>query len=135
MDRQRGRDFNRPRMCFISPVSCFLFSSLGILVLPRTLFYPTLFHYFSTPAAAFSQAFPPVCLTAASSVISYHQLFLLLHVVSLSLRFVKETIMVRREEKLVSILPVSARHSMVSVYSSPHGGEQGEWTERSPRPS
>lgn len=95
--------------------------------------------FLNSDRSFFVQLFPPVCLTAASSVISYHQLFLLLHVVSLSLRFVKETIMVRREEKLVSILPMSARHSMVSVYSSPHGGEQeggqGEWTERSPRPS
>lgn len=78
MDRQRGPDFNRPRMCFISPISCFLFFfPLGILVLPRTLFYPTLFHYFSTPAAAFSYdsslpyvSLPPLPLYPTTSFFS-----------------------------------------------------------------
>lgn len=137
MDRQRGPDFNRPRMCFISPVSCiFFFFSLGIFC--RALFY--LVPLFLNSGRSFF-----VRLSSRMSLCRLFRYILPLfspppRVVSLSLRFVKETIMVRRERRNwfrfflcrrgIRWYPLIRRHI---------GGEQeggwGEWTERSLRPS
>lgn len=113
MDRQRSPDFNRPRMRFISPALRFF--PLGIFAPPPP------FHYFSTPTAAFSHGFSPVCLTAAS-VIPGHFFFSSPPPTSNtaclpSLRFVKETIMVWREEKLVSILPACVGEAFDGIRS------------------
>lgn len=140
MDR-RGPDFNRPRMCFISLASrifFFFFFFLGIFVLPRALFY--LVPLFLNSGRSF--------FVRLFSRMSHCRLFRYIlppfspppRVVSLSLRFVKETIMVRRERRNwfrfflcrrgIRWYPLIRRHI---------GGEQeggwGEWTERSPRPS
>lgn len=137
MDR-RGPDFNRPRMCFISLASCIFF----FFLLSRYLRTAIL------PCSIISQLRPQLFRTAFLPYVSLPPLFRYIlppfspppRVVSLSLRFVKETIMIRRERRNwfrfflcrrgIRWYPLIRRHI---------GGEQeggwGEWTERSPRPS
>lgn len=101
IDRQRSSDFNRPRMRFISPASCFFPSWYLCTAQSRSII-------FQLQPQLFRMAFLPYVLL---SLPLYPTTFFLLHQhgLSPSLRFVKETIMVCREEKLVSILPVCRR--------------------------